>query len=91
MSFPKDSRKKANARDAARHTWLKKGDGDNRASLQKALAAIVDSKKRAERREQMTHRKDLATLRQHPLAGAQDEAERAIVRNLQKTKRKARR
>ncbi len=84
MSFPKDSRRKANARDKARHRWIKQGDGDNRASLRKAIGAIVNPAKRRERKELMTHRQDLKHLMQHPLAGGG-------VRNLRKAQRKARR
>ncbi len=64
MSFPRDSRKAANARDAARHTWVVKGDGDNRHTLRKAVAAIVNRKERLARYALMTHRADIAYLMQ---------------------------
>ncbi len=82
----KDSRSKANARDKARHRWVKKGDGDNRASLRKAIAAIVDPKVRRAKRKLMQHRQDIAHLRQHPLSGADP-----TIRNILKAVRKSRR
>ncbi len=86
MSYPKDSRRKANARDKARHRWVKQGDGDNRASIRKAIAAIVNPTKRAERKELMQHRKDIAHMMQHPLAET-DAPTRNLLRRLRKSRR----
>ncbi len=86
----KDSRSKANARDKARYVWLKQGDGDNRASLRKAIGAIVKRATRLAKRTQMQHRKDIAHLMIHPLAKS-NAADSVDIRNILKAMRRARR
>ncbi len=63
MSYAKISRKEAAFRDQQRSSWFRKGDGDNRASLRKAISAIVNRAERMAKRELMQHRKDIAYLR----------------------------
>ncbi len=63
MSHARISRKEAAFRDQQRSSWFRKGDGDNRASIRKAIAAIIDRKERMAKRELMVHRRDIAYLR----------------------------
>ncbi len=73
--------------DAQRAKWGKRSDGVNRASIRKEMAQAPRAVRLAAR-AQMTHQKDLAHLRMHPLGGGNAES---TVRNLHKTARRARR
>ncbi len=83
---PVTGRRALNIADKARHVWVSQGDGNNRASIRKEMS-LLPREARLFNRAKMQHQVDLEALRQHPMAGGNEET---TVRNALKALRKTR-
>ncbi len=70
-------------------TWLVTGTGDNRRTIRQAISQLPRAV-RLPKAQQMQHRRDIAELRQHPLAGLEGHPEASAIKNALRRRRQGR-